>query len=81
MAFIKGDLNTMGAGALNGKIHHYVSTTDNIATIEGSNYFNPEKDRLATGDVIFYVGTNGAKIATVTNTAGVITLPLKVALA
>jgi hypothetical protein len=65
------------------KIATYQSSADEIATIEGSGYFNGiGNSGLKTGDLLFYSGTNGAKIAQVAvSAAGVVTLPLKVALA
>ena len=85
MALDKSKFDPTGSGSKGGapKIATYQSSADNIATIEGANYFNGIGDTgLKTGDFLLYSGTDGAKLAQVAvSDAGVVTLPLKVALA
>jgi hypothetical protein len=84
MALDKTKFDPTGSGSGGGapKIMSYQSSTDNIATIEGANYFNGASGNMKTGDFLLYSGTDGAKLAQVAvSAAGVVTLPLKVALA
>lgn len=58
------------------KIHRY-SSSDTLATIEASGYFNSIEDIINTGDLLVVyssaVSGGGVKVYTLTNTAGVIT--------
>lgn len=85
MALDKTKFDPTGSGSKGGapKIATYQSSADNLATIEGAGYFNGIGDTgLRTGDFLLYSGTDGAKLAQVAvSAAGVVTLPLKVALA
>ena len=75
MALVQANLecvNTTGYFSM----WHYRSTTDAIATIRASGYFNAAAGNMNTGDVMF-IGPDSAGvggISMVTNTAGVITL-------
>lgn len=85
MALDKSNFDPTGSGSKGGapKIATYQSSTDNIATIEGANYFNGIGDTgLKTGDFLLYSGTDGAKLGQVTvSAAGVVAIAIKVALA
>lgn len=55
-------------------IYGYSSTTDALATIVASGYFNDRSDLLKTGDKITITATDAKADRFVTNTSGVITL-------
>lgn len=57
------------------------STEDDIADVEGANYFDAAANLLDTGDVIYADMGDGAAFYRVTNTAGVITLVTSIAFA
>lgn len=64
------------------KIATYQSSADNLATIEGSGYFNGIGNTgLKTGDFLAYSGTDGAKFGQVTvSGVGAVAIARKVAL-
>ncbi len=51
----------------------YRSTTDNLATIAASGYFDEAEGLITTGDVVIIDATDGSRISRLVNTAGVIT--------
>ena len=51
-------------------IWHYVSTGDNLNTIDTAGYFNSKSSEINVGDVIFVNASNGFGIATVVSNSG-----------
>ena len=74
MAFSFQTFNVIGAGKNAPQLCMYKSTGETVATISGSGYFNGLNKTLATGDLIYAVGSNGARLLAVTvSAAGVVT--------
>lgn len=75
MALDATKLKTMVAGA--NQLHHY-NTTDAIATVVASGYFNDVTDRLKQWDTIQVVGATGGTptvdLVVVTSTTGASTV-------
>lgn len=63
MALTAANLHTIKAGVV--QLHFYI-TTDAIATVAGSGYFNDVTDRLRQGDAIIVSDTNVPTIDLVT---------------
>ena len=57
-----------------GQVHSCHSSTDTLTTMMASGYLNAIQDKLKSEDIAILSGSDGVKIAQVTNTAGVITL-------
>lgn len=73
MALAAAGFNTVFAGVA--QVHLYV-TTDAVATVAGSGYFNSITNRLKNGDVIIVSDTNVPTIdvLTVTSATGAATV-------
>ena len=56
-------------------IWHYVSTGDNLNTIDTAGYFNDKSSEINVGDVIFVNASNGFGIATVVSNPAVPSIP------
>lgn len=75
MAFDKTNLEVGASSKGVQNLHRYVSTTDNVAAIETEGYFTHDDvgGVMKTEDWIYYVGTDGKKIAAMSNSGSAIT--------
>ena len=76
MAFTNGNFKEAGGPGnktTGGQVYSYHSTTDTVATIMASGYFDDIADSLNDGDLMIISGSAGTQLARLTNTAGVIT--------
>ncbi len=55
-------------------MYSYSSSTDNIAAVKGSGYFNTVEGLITTGDFIAATASDASALLVATNTAGVITV-------
>ena len=62
-----------GQGLSEGKMLYYVNTSDTLATIMGSGYFNNIASVLDSAYAIMLHGSDGMQFAVLTNTSGVVT--------
>lgn len=51
----------------------YRSTSDNLAAIAASGYFDEAQGLITTGDAVLIDATDGSRLSRLVNTAGVIT--------
>ncbi len=76
MAFTNGNFKEAGGPGnevSGGQVYSYHSSTDTLATILASGYFDSIQDVLNDRDVMIITGSDGLIVAEITNTAGVIT--------
>lgn len=62
------DVITLQNGSYSGapNVFSYISSTDNLAAIEGANYFLPVFIELNVDDLIYIAGTDGVQLVSVT---------------
>jgi hypothetical protein len=76
MAFSKLTLNPGASPGARGKapvVHTYASSTDTLATIAASSYFDTMAYALNTGDVIYVNGSDGSRWFEITSSSGTVT--------
>jgi len=76
MAFTNGNFKEAGGPGnevSGGQVYSYHSSTDTLATIMASGYFDSIHATLNDRDVVVITGSDGLIMAEITNTAGVIT--------
>lgn len=76
MAFDKSNLEIGASSKGVQGVNRYISSTDAVATIEGADYFTYDEvgGVMKDEDLIYYVGSNGGKLAAISNSGSAITL-------
>ena len=75
MAYSVRGLTLCNPGApAGGKLFTYFTSTDAIATVVASGYFNSAASQIATNDVVIIMSTDEHRICRLINTANVITV-------
>lgn len=75
MAFSARGLTLCNPGApAGGKLFTYFTSTDAIATVAASGYFDSVQSQIATNDVVIIMSTDEHRISRLINTSGVITV-------
>jgi hypothetical protein len=76
MAFDKTNLDVRGSSKGTINIHTYQSSADAVITIEGASYFTFDEvgGVMEDGDLIYYVGTDGGKLAAISNSGTAISI-------
>jgi hypothetical protein len=77
MAFTNGNFKEAGGPGnevSGGQVYSYHSSTDTLATIMASGYFDSIQDVLNDRDIMIISGSDGTAVVRLTNTAGVITV-------
>ena len=71
MAFDINAFDNVSSGATKGpRIWAYGSSSDSLATIKGSGYFNDVKNRIDKNDMIYAAGSDGPQQLKVTSENG-----------
>jgi hypothetical protein len=76
MALDKNKLDPTGSGSKGTKIVGTYETTDNKATVKGAGYFNNAAKELARVGVLWIFASDATFPATVSISAGVVTIAL-----